>query len=143
MSGIADRWVWLEHPSPLLFWVGGSVLAYALVVNALWWARSYWRSPYGRTLAEVGRFFFFLGIPYLALGGWPQRPYQGLLSLEELGLAGLGGQWQVTRWLSAVGVGLGWGLVALLILAIAWANGNRRANGLQLSFSSRPWWWSR
>jgi hypothetical protein len=38
-------------------------------------------------------------------------------------------------------MGLGWGLAALLVLAIAWAGGNRRAYGLRLSFSPRPWWW--
>jgi len=141
MSSIPDRWAWFQNPSPLLFWVGGSLLAYVLVVNLLWWGRHAWHSPYRQSLAEVGRFFFYLGIPYLALGGWPQRPYRGLLSLQDIGLVGLGGQWPVTRWLDAVGIGLGWGLAALLILATAWANGNRRINGLQLSFSSHPWWW--
>lgn len=140
MSVSLNRLTWIEHPSPLLFWVGGSLLAYALVANVLWWGRRSWHFPYRQSLVEIGRFFFYLGIPYLALGGWPQRPYRGLLSLQDLGLVGLGGQWPVTRWLGAVGIGLGWGLAALLILAIAWAGANRRSSGLQLSFSKHAWW---
>lgn len=141
MSADLDRWAWVGDPSPLLFWVGGSLLVYALVVNAWWWGRNSWHPPYRQTLVELGRFLFYLGIPYLALGGWPQRPYRGLLSLQDLGLVGLGGQWPVTRWLSVVGIGLGWGLAALLILVIAWAGANRRSDAMQLSFSSHPWWW--
>jgi hypothetical protein len=141
MSSIPEHWAWVENPSPLLFWVGSSLLVYALAANVLWWRRSSWSTPYRQRLVEVGRFFFYLGIPYLALGGWPQRPYKGLLSLEDMGLVGLGGQWPAARWLGAVGVGLGWGLAALLILALAWASANRRAGGIQLGFPSRPWWW--
>ena len=74
----------------------------------------------GGWLWEVGRFLFYLGIPYLVLGGWPLRPFRGLLSLEEMGLVGLGGSWTVTRWLAAVGAGLGLGSVALVILLFAW-----------------------
>jgi len=89
---------------------------------------------------QVGRFFFFLGIPYLALGGWPRQPYQGYLSLADLGLVGLTLDWPVTRWLGSVGLGLGLGLVALLILAFAWLNADRTAESSRLSFPSRSWW---
>lgn len=128
--------------SPLLFWVFGSVLIFAAVTNLRWLTRSndVWRSPYGRGVVEVGRFFFFLGIPYLALGGWPREPYQGLLSPQDLGIVGLDAQWPPTRWLAAVGTGLGLGLLALLILVLAWRNADRVSEGPNLRFLPRPWW---
>jgi hypothetical protein len=89
-------------------------------------------------LAEVGRFFLYLGIPYLALGGWPRGPFEGLLSLDDVGLVGFSGRWPITRWLESAGTGLGMGLVALLILALALAAARR--NGAGLHFQRRPWW---
>jgi hypothetical protein len=126
---------------PLLFWLVGSVLAYGIGTNIFWLARSkgLHLSPYLPLFVEVPRFLFFLGIPYLALGGWPRRPFQGLLSFKDLGLVGLGLDWPVTRWLGAVGMGLGLGLAALLILALAWKYANRGAGNVRLGFPSRPW----
>lgn len=142
MDNLADRLASAYASSPLMFWAWGSVLAYTLATNTLWLLKStsFWRSPYSRWLAQAGRFLFYLGIPYLALGGWPRQPYQGLFSLEDMGIVGLDAGWPVTRWLGATGTGLGIGLAALLILALAWANANRRGEGIRLSFPSRPAW---
>jgi hypothetical protein len=128
--------------SPLFFWVGGSVLAYAVLARALWLTRSrqFRRSPYSRWSVQIGRFLFYLGIPYLALGGWPRQPYQGILSLEDLGLVGLSEHWPVTRWLEAVGTGLGVSLIAFLILLLAWTGASRTGNSTRLYFPRRPWW---
>ncbi len=116
--------------SPLALWLLGSVLAYVLVTNLLWWLapRAYLRSAPGRMLREMARFLYFVGVPYLALGGWPRRPLQGLLAPEDLGLVplhlpgstALPPAWPLTRWLGAVGTGLSLGLGGLLVLALAW-----------------------
>jgi hypothetical protein len=140
MDDILELWAWAHVTSSLWFWIWGSVLVYVLASNALWFAKGVWRSPLRFWAVQVGRFFLFLAIPYLALGGWPRQPYQGLLSLEDMGLVGLGGRWSVTRWLGASGTGLGWGLIALVVLTLAWANANRRADGVWLRFPSRSWW---
>lgn len=147
-------------PPPLLLWLLGSVLIYALAANALWLARSLspfssartlvraifthpgaregMAAPLTKTLAwwlwQVGRFLFYLGIPYLVLGGWPRRPFQGLLALQDMGFVGLG-SWTAARWLGAAGTGAGLGAVALVILLLA----RRRANN-RPPFSPRPWW---
>lgn len=142
MDSIVGIWTWVQATKPLLIWVGGSVLIYALTSNALWLIKDRWRSPDRRWLVRVGRFLFWLAVPYLALGGWPRGPYQGLLSLEDMGLVGLNERWPVTRWLEATGTGLGWALVALLILALALASANRRAEGAWLQFPPRPWWFT-
>jgi hypothetical protein len=128
--------------SPLLFWVLGSALLYALSTNLNWLTRShdFWHSPYARTAAEIGRFLFFLGIPYLALGGWPRQPYQGLLSPQDLGIVGLGAQWPPTRWLEAIGIGLGLVLVTLLFLVLTWSNVKRTSESTALRLPARPWW---
>ena len=135
-----DGWAFADLTSSLWLWIWGSVLIYALGTNALWLLGDRWRSPCRTPSVEIGRFLFYLAIPYLALGGWPQPPYRGLLSLEDMGLVGLGGRWPITRWLEATGVGLGWGLAALLILVLAWLNANRRGDDLRLRFAPRPWW---
>lgn len=143
-----DRLTLVYSSSPLLLWVLGSILLYVLATNALWLARSLdlVRSTPSRWLVEVGRFLFFLGVPYLALGGWPRSSFQGLLGLEDLGLAGSGGRWTVSRWLDAVGTGVALGVVAFVILYLAWANANRKNNDSQsscaprLRFAPRPWW---
>jgi hypothetical protein len=137
-----DRLTSAYASSPLLFWVGGSLLIYVLAANALWLARStrLGRLPAGQWLVQAGRFLFYLGIPYLALGGWPRQPYTGLLSLEDMGIVGLSGRWPVTRWLEALGTGLTVGLVAFLVLIVAWSGAQRMAGRVQLCFPSRPWW---
>lgn len=86
-------------------------------------------------LWQAGRFLFYLGIPYLVLGGWPRRPFQGLLSLQDMGLVGLGGNWPVARWLGAAGTGLGLGAGVLAFLLLA----RRHANDAP-PFPRRPWW---
>lgn len=137
-----DRLAPAYASSPLLFWVGGSLLIYVLVANALWLARSagFERSSASQWLVQAGRFLFYLGIPYLALGGWPRQPYAGLLSLEDMGIVGLSVRWPVTRWLEAVGTGLAVGLVAFLVLILAWFGAQRMAGRVKLRFPSRPWW---
>jgi hypothetical protein len=136
---------WLTHTyasSPLPFWILGSILAYAVGANLVWLSRSrkLTRSLYGRGLKQIGRFLFFLGIPYLALGGWPRLPFQGLLSLEDLGLVGLNARWPATRWLDAAGTSVGLGLAALVLLSLAWVNAHRRAHSPWLRFTPQPWW---
>jgi hypothetical protein len=128
--------------SPLLFWISGSLLACTLVTNLLWLFRSnaIGRSSYGQAIEQAGRFFFFLGIPYLAMGGWPRRPFQGILSLEDLGLVGLNARWPVTRWLDAAGTTVGLGVAALLFLALAWINARQATRDHRLCFHPRPWW---
>ena len=116
MDAILDRLPVFYDQLPLIFWVLGSVLAYVLASNALWLVRS--RAP-GRWqsvqwIVEVGRFLFYLGIPYLALGGWPLPPFQGLLLPEDMGWVGFNPRWPATRWLGAVGTGLALGLGLLL-----------------------------
>jgi hypothetical protein len=141
--------------SPLLDWLFGSVVLYTLATNGLWLALAVSRrlpdrlSPVRLTrflaavwplLYQAGRLLFFLGIPYLVLGGWPRPALQGLLSMQDMGFAGLGGVWPVDRWLDAAGTGAGLGLLALLLLLVAWANANHPAEGLRLRFPPRAWW---
>lgn len=147
---------------PLLLWLLGSVAAYALATNLIWlarllrarassavgngppidrWAR--FRAAAGGALCQAGTFLFTVGVPYLALGGWPRRPLQGLITLQDMGMVGLGGQtgtWPADRWLSAAGTGAGLGLAALAVLLLAWLAANYPARGLELRFAPRPWW---
>jgi hypothetical protein len=83
---------------------------------------------------------FFLGFPYLVLGGWPRQPFQGLLSPPDFGIVGLDAQWPPTRWLGAVGTGLGLGIPAFFIVILAWGSANRSSDGTSLNFPTRPWW---
>jgi len=127
---------------PLTFWLLGSVLSYA-VGNWLRWGlrtRDLLPAPYRGWPEQVARFLFFLGIPYLALGGWPRPPFSGLLSRQDLGLAGFEPAWPAIRWLGAVGAGLGLGVAAGLILLLAWLHANRPAGAGRLRFPPRPWW---
>lgn len=143
---MSDLLLSLASYPPLLFWVGGSILAYVVVTNLLSWIklRGVLRSFYVRALFQVARFGYYVVVPYLALGGWPRQPRQGLLALEDLGLVGLSLEWPVTRWLEAAGTGLGLGFLTLLTLGLAWANvsrvsrSSRSAGGLP--FAPRPWW---
>ncbi len=137
-----DRFVQAYAASPLLFWLLGSVLAYGVGTNLLWLGRSRGLQPPpgARLLGQTARFLFFLCIPYLALGGWPRRSFQGLLSPKDMGFVGLSLDWPVTRWLEAAGLGLGLGLAALVILFIAWRYAGRSAEGLRLTFPPRAWW---
>jgi hypothetical protein len=140
MDGLLVRWTSAIAASPLAFWIGGSLLVYAIGVNALWLFKDSVRWPYARWLVQIGRFLFYLVIPYLALGGWPRKPYQGLISREDMGIVGLSEHWPVMRWLEAAGVGLGWGVIALGFLGLAWASANRRDGGTWLLFSPSRWW---
>jgi len=115
-------------------------LLYAIGANALWLFRDSLRRQPVRLLAQAGCFSFYLILPYLALGGWPRQPYQGLLSLEDVGLVGLSALWPVRRWLEAAGVGLGWGALALVLLGLAWASANRRDGRTWVAFSPSRWW---
>lgn len=135
MTDILDRLLQIHTEAPLAFWVLGSVLAYAVVTNALWLAKARGLQPpsYSNWLIQAARFLYYLGVPYLALGGWPRPPFSGLLSLGDMGLVGLGGRWPVTRWLDSAGTGLGFGLVAFLVLLLAWSSA-------RLRFSPSPWW---
>ena len=137
-----DRFEQAYAASPLLFWLLGSVLAYGIGANLVWLTRS--RGGRFRTvvdlLVQVARFLFYLGIPYLALGGWPRDSFQGLLSLKDMGFVGLSLDWPVTRWLEATALGLGLGFVALLLLVVAWRTTIRGAGGFPLAFSHQPWW---
>jgi hypothetical protein len=137
MEALVDRLALVLAPSPLLLWVLGSVAVYALGANVLWLLERVdpRRRLRSRLLMGSGRFLFFLGIPYLALGGWTRPTFQGLLSVEDMGLVGLNEYWPVTRWLEAAGTGLGLGFVALLVLILIWASAVRR-----LGFAPRPWW---
>lgn len=127
---------------PLSVWVLGSALIYVLGTVLLWLIKPKisWRSPYSRWLLQVGRFVFYVGIPYLALGGWPRQPFQGLLLPDDMGLVGMGERWTVVRWLESAGTGVGLGLATLLILALGWASASWRGNGSRLQFRPRPWW---
>lgn len=140
MDGLLARWTSAIAVTPLVFWVGGSLLVYAIGANVLWSFRDSLQRPLARWLVQVGRFIFYLVIPYLALGGWPRRPYQGLLSLEDMGIVGLSEHWPVTRWLEAAGIGLGWGVLALIILSLAWVSANRREGSTRLLFVPSRWW---
>ena len=128
--------------SPLPFWLLGSVAAYALATNLLWLWRNgpSWRSPHARFALEALRLAYFMGLPYLALGGWPRRPLQGLLSLTDLGIVSLSPAWPATRWLGAIGLGLALGTVALLILVLAWSHARRGKPEQRLQLPARPWW---
>ncbi len=112
---------------PLPVWVLGSFLTFVLAGNALWLARhsAAVRSLPGQWLVQAGRFCFYLGIPYLVMGGWPLEPYRGLLPPQDLGLVGLGGAWTVNRWLEAAATGAGVVLLGLTLLLLAWFNAGR------------------
>jgi hypothetical protein len=140
MDGLLARWTSAIAASPLTVWIGASVLVYAIGANALWLLRDSLRRPVARWLVQAGRFSFYLILPYLAWGGWPRRPYQGLLSLEDMGIVGLSEHWPVTRWLEAVGVGLGWSTLALAIMSLAWVSANRRHGSTWFLFSPSRWW---
>ena len=140
MNGLLARWTSAIAGTPLVFWIGGSLLVYVIGANALWLLRDSLRRPLARWLVQVGRFLFYLVLPYLALGGWPRQPYQGLLSLEDMGLVGLSDHWPVTRWLEAAAVGLGWGVLALITLSLAWVSANRRDGSTRLLFAPSRWW---
>lgn len=146
MDAILTWLVQTYSESPLLLWVVGSIGVYGVGTNVLWLARRspLWRGPFAGWLAQAARFLFYLGVPYLALGGWPRQPFHGLLSLDDLGLVGLVPLWPATRWLQAFGTGLGLGLVALLVLLLGWAvanwGGDDGARSSRLRFPVRPWW---
>ena len=128
--------------SPLLLWVIASILAYGAGTSLAWYVRrrDAWRAPYDQWLAEGARFVFYLVVPYLALGGWPRQPYQGLLAPADMGLVGPGPAWPATRWLEAAGTGLGFALLALIVLLVARSQATRATGEDAFGFFSRPWW---
>jgi len=140
MDGLLTGWASAIAASPLAFWLGGSLLVYVIGANVLWLQRKSLRRLPIRWLAQVGRFSFYLVLPYLALGGWPRQPYRGLLSLEDVGFVGLSEHWPVTRWLEAAGIGVGWGVLVLVLLAIAVVSANWRDGSTRLVFSPSRWW---
>jgi hypothetical protein len=136
-------WLTLDSPPPpLLLWVLGSVLVWVLAGNALWLARDarLLTSRFRPAILHAGRFLYFLGVPYLVLGGWPLPPYSGLLAPANLGLVGLDASWTLSRWLEAAGTGVGVGLLALGFVALAWLNANRKGGATRLGFSATPAW---
>jgi len=143
MEGVANLWGMGAAGTALMTWLLGSVLVNALVTNALWFIEGsgFWRRSYRRWVWEAARFLYYVGIPYLALGGWPRGPNQGLLSLGDMGMVGFDAAWPVTRWLQAAGAGLGWGLTVLLFLVVSWVSANRHAGDWRLAFSPEPWWY--
>jgi hypothetical protein len=136
-------WLTLDSPPPsLLLWVGGSVLFFALASNALWLLREtrLATARLSSILLQAGRFAYYLGVPYLVLGGWPLQPYQGLLAPITLGLAGFDASWPLSRWLEAGGTGASVGLLAVGFVVLAWRNANRRGGATRLGFSATPAW---
>ncbi|MFC2023677.1 hypothetical protein ACFLT5_02950 [Chloroflexota bacterium] len=126
--------------SPLLYWLLASLLLYALGTNILWWVRRR-AGGLGRSrswLVHLAKFLYYLGIPYLALGGWPRPPVTGLLSPGDMGLVTSNLSWPVTRWLDSAGTGFGLGFVSLLLLLLAWVQVGR-STGFWLRFPRRPW----
>mgnify|MGYP001826844517 CR=1 FL=1 len=142
MAEIIEQLALAYSESPLPSWVLGSLLAYAIATNGLWLAnrRGLRYRRLGDWLIQVARFLFYVGMPYLALGGWPRPPLSGLLIPEDFGLVGLGGRWPPTRWLGAAGTAVGLGLVAFLFLLVAWAYATRSSDEAQFRFAPRPWW---
>jgi hypothetical protein len=142
MAGLANYWDMGEDGIALVAWLLGSVFISALTANALWLIEGsdFSRRPYRRWVIEAGRFLYYVGIPYMVLGGWPQAPNRGLLSLGDMGIVSLDALWPLTRWLQAAGTGLGWGLTVLLFLMLSWLNANRTASVWRFGFSPKPWW---
>ena len=126
----------------MLLWVLGSVLASILAGNALWSARErgLLAPRSGPALLHAARFVYYLGVPYLVLGGWPLPPYRGLLAPLNLGLAGFAPPWTVARWLEAAGTGLSVGFLAVGFVVAAWLNANRGRAVTHLGFAPSPVW---
>jgi hypothetical protein len=147
MDRLLESLATFPFSSPLTLWLAGSWLVYVLGTNLLWLLRALpiWRWPYIGWIKEIGRLLFFLGVPYLILGGWPQPPFSGRLSPDDLGFAGIGPLWPATRWLSSLGTGLGLGFVAILFLLLArWAAVGAppvvARGGARLDLPPLPWW---
>jgi hypothetical protein len=142
LASLVDRLPQVEATDPLLWWLLGSILAYVLGANLLWLARDRMlcRTKYGRWFGQVVQFFYYLGVPYLVLGGWPRPPFSALLLPEDMGLVGWNPPWPATRWLQSMSNGLGLGVVALLFLGFAWRSANRGVDEQQLMFPRRPAW---
>lgn len=140
---MANLWSVGEAGTTLMTWLLGSVMINVLASTLVWFieGNDFWCRPYRRWVWEAARFLYYVGIPYLVLGGWPQGPNQGLLSLGDMGIAGSDAVWPLTRWLQAAGTGLGWGLTVLMLLGLSWVNANRHAGNLRLTFRPEPWWY--
>jgi hypothetical protein len=140
MSSVLPFGMDMDLASPLVAWLGGSLLFYVVASNLLWRFSAWLASPPGSAVVQTGRLLYGLGVPYLALGGWPQRPYRGVLSPESLGIVGFGGQWDVAGWLEAAGTGIGLGVVAFLFLLLAWSSAQAKDARVGLYLGPRPWW---
>jgi hypothetical protein len=116
------------------------LVLYAVGTNILWWVRNgdAGLGRYRPWLVQLARFVYYLGIPYLALGGWPRPPLSGLLSPIDMGLVTLNLGWPVTRWLDSAGTGLGLGFASFLLLALARREVGR-STGFWLRFPRRSW----
>lgn len=121
-------------------------MAYVLATDALCvlrtkglvrWIQAGW-------LLQAGRVLLFVGVPYLALGGWPRPSLSALLVPQDIGFIGWDPRWPAARWLEAMGDALGLAIVSLAILLLAWVNANRLSGQGAVGFGVRippaPWW---
>jgi hypothetical protein len=128
--------------SPLSLWVFGSVVTYALA-TCFWWlvrGRERWPALRAVGLEDILRCAFALGVPYLALGGWPMPPLRALISLNQLGLVGLLPKRPAAWWFDAWSLGLGLVVSAVVVLVLARVYARRPAGGTGLEFPQRAWW---
>ncbi len=137
----------LDYKARLLLWIVGSVALYALAVNFLDYGR---RSPHTRLgrlvtrldswphrfwLAQIFRFAYYVGLPFLAL-------IRGTMSPRLLGLSDL-------DWIGGIGAGVPLGLGAFLLLVWGWSHhirslGRRNVERPRLAevhLLSQPWGW--
>lgn len=126
-------------------WIAGSLVAYVLIAHAAWLmqrrlgfgTRAGWLKPVGR----AGWWVFRIGLPYLALGGWPMQ--RGAIPASAMGWVGSG--WSSWTWFEMAGSGALVGLVVFvgLILVRTYverALRSRRKPVPVLEPSRLPWW---
>jgi hypothetical protein len=126
-------------------WIAGSLVAYVLIAHVAWLVqrrlgssdRAGWLKPVGR----AGSWAFRIGVPYLALGGWPMR--RGAIPASAMGWVGPG--WSSWTWFEMAGRGALVGLVVFVGLVLARfyverASRSRRKPMLIPEPSGLPWW---
>ncbi len=126
-------------------WAAGSFVVYLLPTHAAWAGRhrlgmvaeAKWLS----LGAQAGRWAVWIGIPYLALGGWPMQ--SGAIPASAMGL--IGSTWSWRMWVEALGQGTLIGLAIFLGLEFTRLVVGRaqRARGRQAPVRpgpARPWW---